>query len=118
MHSGQSVNRADSGVPEKSTFFPKIYGIKFVIGVCKQVRNFSAQSLFGSQGKVCVYLDGCVPLPVLRQLLVVRFLRLGLERLKLLLRHFYHSVLRFLQLSPFLSRAFSSPTHLQTAHNT
>lgn len=66
----------------------------------------------------CVYLDGCVPLPVLRQLLVVSFLRLGLERLKLLLWHFNHSVLRFLQLSPFLGRALPTPTYLQTAHNT
>lgn len=67
---------------------------------------------------VYVYPDGRVPLPVLRRLFVVSFLRLGLERLVLLLRHFHHSVLRLLQLSTFLGGALPSPAHLQTAHNT
>lgn len=65
-----------------------------------------------------VYPNGRVPLPVLRRLLVVSFLRFGFEGLVLLLWHFHHSVLRFLQLGPLLGRALSSPTNLQTAHNT
>lgn len=60
-----------------------------------------------------VYLDGCVPLAVLRRLLVVRFLGFGLVRFVLLLRHLHHCVLWLLQLSPFLGGSFTAPSYLQ-----
>lgn len=81
-------------------------------------RHPSASLSVGPEGTwVCIYPDGRVPLPVLRRLLVVRFLRFGLEGLVLLLRHFHHSVLWLLQLCPLLCRALPSPTHLHTANN-
>lgn len=84
-----------------------------------ECQHFSAPLSVGAEVNwVCVYPDGCVPLPALRRLLVVSFLGFWLEGLVLLLRHFHHSVLRLLQLSPFLGRAFPSPTHLQTADST
>lgn len=65
---------------------------------------------------VCANLNGRVPLPVLWELLV-RLLRLWLERLILLLWHFHHGVLRFLQLGAFLGWALPSPTHLRTTQH-
>lgn len=65
------------------------------------------------QNRGRVYPDGCVPLPALRRLLVLRFLGFGLKGFVLLLRHFHHSVLWLLQLGPLLGRTLSSPAHLR-----
>lgn len=64
---------------------------------------------------LCFYLDGCVPLPALRRLLVVGFPGLGLEGLVLLLGHLHHGVLGLLQLGALLGGALPSPAHLNTA---
>lgn len=110
MHSGHFVNKADFWVSWKTD----ILSIKST-----KCQHCGAPLCVGPEGNwVCVYPDGRVPLPVLRRLLVVSFLRFGLEWLVLLLWHFHHSVLWLLQLSPLLGRAFPSPTHLQTADKT
>lgn len=56
-------------------------------------------------------LDGCVPPPLLWRA-PGWFSRLGLVRLKFLVRHLYNSIFGFVQLGPFLGGALLPPSHL------
>ena len=65
---------------------------------------------------VFLYLYGCVPFPVLRGLPVVRFLRFGLKGLVLLIGHFDHGVLGFLQLGALFGRPLPPPAYLRSTN--
>lgn len=88
--------------------YERLYGITECVGIFYITVSHCVLILWG-----CVYPDGRVPLPALRWLLVLRFLRFWLIGFVLLLWHFHHSVLWLFQLSPLLSWTLPSPAHLQ-----